>query len=112
MPFNRKVDVGMLIEEEHIGLDGSLLIGANVVPIVVEVDVLDVVAEEVFFRGRRRRGSFSSGRRRDGEARAGLLVSARAFGNEVIGDGIGGSDLLRPAGLNGADAIDGDIGGI
>ncbi len=48
----------------------------------------------------------------DGEARAGLLRSAGAFGHQVIGGRDRRSDLLRSAGLNCADAIDGNVSGV
>src|ERR1700723_2938005 len=48
--FNRKADVRVLVEEEHVGLNGSLLIATNVGLVVVEVNVLDSAPKEVFFR--------------------------------------------------------------
>ena len=39
----------MLIKEEHIGLDGSLLAQSNIGLVVIEVDVLDAVRPKRFF---------------------------------------------------------------
>jgi len=49
--LNREVEVGMLVEELSVGLNGGLLVGANVALIVLEIDIFDALAEEIFFRG-------------------------------------------------------------
>src|SRR5271170_2124497 len=101
----------MLAEELHVGLDGSLLVGADVGLIVVKVNVPHSAPEQVFFarpdcwRWRRRRLG-------DSEASAGLLRSAGAFGDEMIGSGRTGAHRLRPAGLDRTDAVDGNISGV
>src|SRR5579863_4308739 len=54
--LNREVDVGMLREERHISLNRRALVGTNVRFVVVEVNVLDVLAEQVLVgNGRSRR---------------------------------------------------------
>src|SRR5580698_3243445 len=113
MSFNRKVNVGVLVEELSVGLNRGLLIGAKVRLVVVEINIFDVLAKEILFRrpGLRRR-RYWSGWRGDGEARGSVLGATAAFGCEVIGSGIGGIDLLRSAGLNRADAVNGDVGSI
>src|SRR5580698_3906062 len=101
----------MLAEELRVALRGSLLIGTNVGLVVIEIDVLDILPKQILvsrrWSGRRRRRRLS-----DGEARSCLLRSACTFGHQVIGGGIGRADGLRSAGLNGSDAIDGNVGGI
>src|ERR1700722_19279487 len=104
--LNRKVNVGMLVEELSVRLDGGLLIGAKVRFVVIEIDVLDGLAEEILLRSGWRRSSCCRGRRSDGEARRGVLGSAGTFGSEMIRGGIGGINLLRSAGLNRANAVD------
>src|ERR1017187_3255946 len=51
--FNRDVYIGMLIEELHVGLQRRLLVTANVGLVVVEVNILNVLAEQVLVRHRR-----------------------------------------------------------
>src|SRR5208282_4345535 len=50
MSLDRKVDVGMLVEKKHVGLYGSLLIGAYVGLVVVEINVLDALTEQILVR--------------------------------------------------------------
>src|SRR5580658_10914062 len=102
----------MLAEELGIALGGSLLIGANIGLVVIEIDVLDILAEQILVTrscGNRRRRWRRLG---DGEARSRLLRSARTFGYQVIGGGIGRADRLRSTGLNGSDAINGNVGSV
>src|SRR5258706_4942351 len=110
MSFNREIDAGMLIEELRVGLDGSALIAADVGLVIVKINILHGLPEQVFLRSR---GSRSHRRRRlcDSESRGGLLSSARAFGYQVIGGRIGGSDLVRSAGLKRPPDINGHIAG-
>ena len=108
--YKRQVDTGMLVEELRVGLDGDLLIGTKIRLIVIEIDVFHGRTEEIFVRGRR--GGNWRRRLGDGETRSGVLRSARAFGRQVIGGGISRGDLLRPAGLHRADAVDGNVSGV
>ena len=50
MSLNCKVNVGMLVEELSVRLDGGLLIGAKVRFVVIEIDVLDGLTEEILLR--------------------------------------------------------------
>src|SRR5277367_2785410 len=111
MSFNREVDAGVLVEELGVRLDVGLLIGAEVRLVIIEIDIFHVLAEEVFVRGRRSCGHW---RRwlRDREARGGVLGSAATLRREVIGGGSSRRNRLRSAGLNRADAVDGNVGGI
>src|ERR1700678_375265 len=111
MSFNNEVDVGVLAEELGVCLDVGLLIGAEVRLVVIEINVLHALAEEIFVRGRRSRGHW---RRRlsDRETRSGVLRSAGTFGREVVGGGSRGSNRLRSTGLNRANAVDGNVGGV
>src|SRR5580704_2492875 len=86
VPLNREIHVGMLAEELHIGLHRTLLVAADVRPVVVEIDILHVLAEQVLIRNRGRRCRRWR-RLRHGDSRAGLLGSARAFRGQVIGGG-------------------------
>ena len=45
-----KLMFGMLVQELRVGLHRTLLIAANISLVVVEVDILDVLAEQVFVR--------------------------------------------------------------
>src|SRR5580692_706004 len=110
--FNRQVDIGMLIEERHIGLDRRLLVGANISLVVVEVHVFNVLAEQVFVRhrwsGRRRRWR----RLRDRELRGRFLRAARSLGRQMISRRSRRRHALRTVRLNGANAVDRHIGRI
>src|SRR5271166_5859478 len=112
MPLDREVDAGMLVEELRIGLQGRLLIAANIGLVVIEVDVFYALAKKIFFRRRRRRRSLGHRRRRNREARRSLLGSAGALSDQVIGSGIARGHLLRSAGLHGADAVNRNVRGI
>ena len=52
--FNRNVYVWMLIEELRVGLDRALLVPAKIRLVIVEVNILHILAEQVFVRDRRR----------------------------------------------------------
>src|ERR1700722_4854957 len=110
VPLNREGYARVLIEELRIGLDRTLLRAADIGLVVIEVDILYRLPEKILFCSRWRRRSLSL-RRRYREARSGLLSSTRTFGDEVIGSGVAGADLLRSAGLNCADAVNGNVGG-
>src|ERR1022692_3629635 len=107
--FNRDVYIGMLIEELHVGLQRRLLVTANVGLVVVEVNILHVLAEQVLVRHRwnwrRRRLSY-------GKPRSGFLAAARSFGRQMIGRRIRRGDALRAVGLHRSNAIDRHVGRI
>src|SRR5580698_8193533 len=52
VPLHRETDGRVLVEELHIAQHRALLIAANVGLVIVEVDILDVLAEQVFIGGR------------------------------------------------------------
>src|ERR1700675_484964 len=105
MSLDSEVDVGMLTEELSVRLNGSLLIGAQVRFVVIEIDVLHALTKKIFFGGRRWRSGLSDRRRSNSEARSSVLSATSTLGGEVIGGGIGRAHLLRATGLNGADAV-------
>src|ERR1035437_2640558 len=108
--FNRDVYVGMLIEELHVGLQRRLLVTANVGLVVVEVNILHVLAEQVLVRHRRRWRRWR--RLGYGKPRSGFLAAARSFGRQVIGRRIRRGDALRTVGLHRSNAIDRHVGRI
>src|SRR5581483_8306505 len=81
--LNREVDVGMLSQELRARLNGCRLVSADVVLVVIEVDVLHILREQLFFRcarsGRGRRGSS------DGYACRCFLCSAGPLGRQTVG---------------------------
>src|ERR1700722_15662644 len=101
----------MLAEELGIRLNGGLLIRTKVRLVIVEIDVLHALAEEILFR-RRRSGDDRRRRLGDGKAPGGVLRSAGTLGGGVIGGGSGGAPLLRSVGLNRANTVDGNVGGV
>src|SRR5580658_8740297 len=48
VPFHREVNGSVLVEELHIAQHRALLIATNLGLVIVEVDVLDVLAKQVF----------------------------------------------------------------
>ena len=111
MSFNNEVDIGVLVEELSVRLDVGLLIGTEVRLVVIKIDVFDGLAKEIFVRGRRSCGHWRLCLR-DRQARSGVLRSAGTFSGEVVGGGSGGCNRLRSTGLNRANAIDGNVGGV
>src|SRR5271156_6926991 len=112
MSLDGDVDVGMLLQELCVGLQGALIGRAYVGLVVVEEDVLHVLREEFFFgcvggSGRRWRGS-----RVDGHASGGVLCAAGALGDEMVSGRVGRSNLARAANVNRPDAVDADVGGV
>jgi hypothetical protein len=88
-----------------------LSVGANVVGVVVEEDVLDLGLELVF--GAHGGGGHGDrGRRVNGYSRGGICRSAFAPGHEVIGGSRGGSDRFDAGSWDVAEAVDGDGGGV
>src|SRR5208282_4317390 len=87
--FDGDADVGMLLQELGIGLQRSVLRRAYIGLVVVEVDILDILREEFLFGGVRGR----CWRRRrcevDGHASRGILGSAGALGDEMVGGRVG-----------------------
>jgi hypothetical protein len=55
-------------------------------------------------------GRWWRGRGVDGDASGGVLRSAGAFGDEMVGGGVGGSNLTRAARVHHSDAVDADVG--
>jgi len=110
--FNRNVDIGVLREERHVGLDGSPLVGANVGLVVVEIDVLNVLTKQVLVRNvrswRRRRWRRLS----YGKPCRGFLAPTRSLGDEVISRGIRRGHALRSVRLHGANSVNRHIGRI
>src|SRR5208282_2579700 len=109
MSLDGDVDVGMLLQEACIALHRALVGGAYIVLVVVEVNIFDVLSEELLLgsRGSRRRCRWW---RVDGHASSGVLSSAGAFGDEMVGGRIGWSHLARAAYVDWADAVDADVG--
>src|SRR5580704_18389232 len=101
----------MLLQELGIFRQRALLVGAYVGFVVVEEDVLHTLREEFFFGGVRS-GWRRSGRRVDGDTSGGILRSAGAFRDEMIGHGFDWSELLRAARFHGAETIDANLGGV
>src|SRR5579871_750306 len=102
----------MLAEERHVSLDRRLLIGTDVGLVVIEVDILHVLAEQVFIRNRRgrwRRRWRSLGHSQPSRC---FLRSTRALRDQMISRGVGGRDALRTIRLNRANAIDRHVSGI
>src|ERR1017187_9856819 len=98
--FNRDVYIGMLIEELHVGL------------VVVEVNILHVLAEQVLVRHRRSWRRWRWRRLSYGKPRSGFLAAARSFGRQVIGRRIRGGHPLRAVGLHRSNAVDRHVGRI
>ena len=108
MAFNHDPDCGVLLEEIGIGLQCSLLVCADIVLVVIEVDIFHALREHLFLaqRGLRRRR-----RRRlaDGYPRRGRLGSSRTLGGEPIRGRVRRSHLLRSAGLHRANRVNADV---
>src|ERR1017187_5501280 len=98
--FNRDVYIGMLIEELHVGLQRRLLVTANVGLVVVEVNILHVLAEQVLVRHRRSWRRWRWRRLSYGKPRSGFLAAARSFGRQGIGRRIRRGHTLRAVGLH------------
>src|SRR5690242_8373721 len=109
--LNGEANVGMLLEEINVALQGRLLVAPHVVLVVVEEDVFHALGKH-FFLGLRRGGRRWRRRSGDGDPRRGLLGAAGSLGHQVIGGGVGRGDLLRAAGLDRADAVNADVGGV
>src|SRR5205814_9334485 len=109
--LNRERDIGMLLQERDVTLQRRLLIGANRGGVIVKRNVLDVLREHLLFRCRRRwrRRRWRSIHR---DSRGGILGSTWTFRCEVIRRRIRRCHLLRTTGLNGADSINADVGGV
>ena len=88
VPLNREVDIGVLIEEEHIGLQSRVLIGAKVGLVVIEIDVLDILREQFFIGWSCRRLWRRRGRRSDRKASSGVLRPACSLCGQVVVCGI------------------------
>jgi hypothetical protein len=83
MSFNRKTHILVLAEELSICLDGRLLVTTNIGLIVVEVDVLDILAEQILIRNIR--GGLRWRRRRRYRKSGGRFLRATcAFCDQVI----------------------------
>ena len=106
MSFNRKAHVRMLIEELSVGLNGGLLIGANIGLVVIEIDVLDVLREQILIRDGRSRRRRRWRCLRDSQPRSRFLRSTGTFGSQVICRRVGRRHALRTVRLYGANAID------
>src|SRR6266446_6543749 len=76
--FDCDPDVGMLLQELSAGLQGSLLIRANVRLVVIEINVLHVLGEQLLF-GQRRCWRSRCGRSIDRHTRGGILCAAGAL---------------------------------
>ena len=108
------LDGGMRVEVGGGLRDGGLGVGAEVVAVVVEEDVLDVLVEDgvaahvaVLVAGRG--GRFGHA---DGDANVGFGGAAVALRGEVEVGRVGGRDGLGAVGVDLADAVDGDGGGV
>src|SRR5450755_896477 len=111
VPLNSEVHVGMSVQELHVGRQGTLLIAADIRLVIVEINVLHILAEQ-FLVGRRRLGWRRRWRSRHRDAGAGLLRSAGTFRCEVIRSRVRGRNGLRSVGLHRTDAVDGNVGGV
>src|SRR5271155_3985451 len=106
--LNRDADVGMLLQEAGIALNNALVGATDVVLVIFEINIFHVLREEFFF-GCVRGFRWRRGRGIDGHASGGILSSAGAFGDEMIGGRIGRSNLARTAHIYRADAVDADV---
>jgi hypothetical protein len=82
--LDREIDVGILIEKEHVGLQSRILIGSQIGLVVIKVNVLDVLDEQLFVgrSGRwwwRRRWRLSHR-----QVNSGILCSARSLRYQVV----------------------------
>src|ERR1700731_4071008 len=106
MTFDRDVDIGMLLQELRIGLQRALLAAANIVLVVIEVDVLHILREQFFFRGVR---SGLSRRCVYGYTSGSVLASSRALSDQMVGCRICWSDLAGAALVDGTNALNADV---
>src|ERR1700722_1198897 len=106
MSLNRDVHILMLIEELRVRLQRTLLIAANIRLVVIEVHILDVLAEQVFVRHRWRGRRWRRWCRSHCKPRRSFLRTARSLGNQVIGRRIGRRDALRAVRLHRANPVD------
>src|SRR6185312_13061732 len=101
----------MLVQELRISLQLLRVGRANAIAVIVEERVFHVLIKQLLVRHRRwRRLLLDWSGTVHGYARCCFLRSARTCGSEPIGNRIGRTHRLRPAGLDFADAIDGDVG--
>ena len=91
--LDRDVHVGMLYQKLSIGLDRTLLIGADVSPIVVKVNILDTLSEQGLI-GERRSLGLRWRRLRDADASRRILRASGPLCDQVIGGRLRWGDLL------------------
>src|ERR1019366_4515528 len=111
VPLDGDVNVGMLLQEPRIALQRCLIGCAHIVLVVIEVNVLHVLREEFLLGGGRSRCR-RRWRRVDGDASGGVLGSASAFRDEMVGGRVSRSHLARAARVHRADSVDADVGGV
>src|SRR5579864_1764003 len=109
MSFNGEADIGMV--DQKLGVGGKLLarVGTEFKAVVIEEDVLNVGGEQLLIR---RSDGLHRSRRGYGDPRGGFLGPARTFGHEVVGGGGRGANALGAVGIDLADSINADVGGI
>src|SRR5271170_683121 len=110
MSLDRDADVGMLLQEWSITLQRALVGRAYVVLVVVEENILHILCEQLLFRGGGSRRWRCCWRWVDGYTSGGILGSAGAFCDEMVGGRIGWTQLTRAAGVDRADAVYADVG--
>src|SRR5437667_12699237 len=101
----------MLLQKRNIRLNRSLLAGAYVRLVVVEVDVLHALREHLLVSNRRGWGRCGWWWRRiHGYARRRRLAPSRAFSGQGVSGGVRWRRLLSSVPLDTSDSITADVG--